>query len=325
MKQSAKAKAKPPRWAKQVPYNPPGTCKEPLPRLRDLSGGRLPAAGRDVCHGRRCPQEIVAGWILAPGVQPQVLVMHWSLAQRAQNAESSVASGHHVPLLTQRCEEGREELRCQSALPQLYTPMHKPNGGGAETVNEIEYLRSALCYAMRSPIDAAVNLSGTSRTKVTRVYDYLRTACAFVEETKGREAFFNDQEVEVDSARTVATRTSLVQTEHRGRVLGFTERLSGRQAYVQLPNTITRRGAPTAPETREVAQQEITARIGPAAILCADGSQAWGAAVAATCAPRHSGAQQGGVRAASCHFHEAQAGCSPGRAGSYGRRRTQTA
>ena len=76
---------------------------------------------------------------------------------------------------------------------------------GAEIVNEIGYLRSAFCYAMRSPIDAAVNLTGTSRTKVTRVYDYLRTACAFAEEAKGREAFFNDQEVEVDSARTIAT------------------------------------------------------------------------------------------------------------------------
>ena len=118
-----------------------------------------------------------------------------------------------------------------------------------------------------------------------RVYDYLRTACAFAEEAKGREAFFNDQEVEVDSARTVATRTSRVQTKHQGRVLGFTERLGGRQAYVQLPNTITRRGAPTAPETREEVQQEITARIGPASILCADGSQAWGAAMAATGVP----------------------------------------
>ena len=68
-----------------------------------------------------------------------------------------------------------------------------------------------------------------------RVYDYLRTACAFAEEAKGREAFFNDQEVEVDSARTVATRTSRVQTEHLGRVLGFTERPSGRQAYVAVP------------------------------------------------------------------------------------------
>ena len=36
--QSAKAKAKPPWWTKQVPYNPPGTCKEILPRLRDLGG-----------------------------------------------------------------------------------------------------------------------------------------------------------------------------------------------------------------------------------------------------------------------------------------------
>ena len=68
-------------------------------------------------------------------------------------------------------------------------------------------------------------------------------------------------------------------------VLGFMERLSSRQGSVQLPNTITRRGAPIAPETREEVQQEITARIGPAAILCADGSQAWGAAMAATGVP----------------------------------------
>ena len=213
------------------------------------------------------------------------------------------------------------KVRCRS-----YAPMHNPNGGGAKTVNEIEYLRSAFCYATRSPIDAAVNLSGTSRTKVTRVYDYLRTACAFAEEAKGREAFFNAQEVEVDSARTIATRTSLVQTEHRGRALGFTERLSGRQAYVQLPNTITRRGAPVAPETREEVQQEITARIGPAAILCADGSQAWGAAVAATGVPLATAAhnKKEYVRPVAISVKRRPA-AAPGHAGSYGRRRTQTA
>ena len=131
----------------------------------------------------------------------------------------------------------------------------------------------------------AVNLSGTSRTKVARVYDYLRTACAFAEEAEGRQAFFDDQEVEVDSARTVATRTSRTQTEHRGRVLGLTERVSGGRAYVQLPNTVAQRGAPTAPETRNEVEHELAARIGPSAILCADGSQAWGAAVAATGLP----------------------------------------
>ena len=80
--------------------------------------------------------------------------------------------------------------------------------------------------------------------------------------------------VEADSARALAGRSDPSCTEHRGRILGVVDWKTGKTAYNQLPNKVTRKGVRQPPVSREEVEKPLTKRVGKKAIIGVDGATA---------------------------------------------------
>ena len=177
-------------------------------------------------------------------------------------------------------------------MADAYTPLYYQHGGVSheapdedesptkralvgQTMNAQGYLRTMHVFGLRAAPDLAVPLTGCTERVVDRSFHFFRNACAWAEEEDANLAYFNDQEVEADSASWNAIRTDPKATTHRGRVLVIKHRKTGQSAFTQLPNTKVQKGAPSPPETYDEVRGPMVATIGPKSFLGVDGAKTW--------------------------------------------------
>jgi len=80
----------------------------------------------------------------------------------------------------------------------------------------------------------------------------------------------------MDSTRVMGKAVGANRCEHRGRILGITDRATSAVVCHQLPNKLTAKGpGGGGPEVYEEIKEPAVATIGPNASLCVDGAKAW--------------------------------------------------